>query len=406
MSPADSKPDDPEPGASKKSSAQSRSRTKSGLDPDQLAELERERDYLLRSLDDLDAELAAGDLAEVDFQALNDDYTRRLAEVARSIDQRKQAFASVDNRLSTRQRVGTVLALLVVGVLAGLLLARASGFRSPDASTTGDIRQTSSGLLAEADTLTREGRWPEAVDVYSEVLDLAPGNAEALTYRGWLTARLGDAPAGLVDISEAVVVDPEYPDARIFSVLLLNQTGDYVAAAEQLKVVDELDVPAEMMGLIEASNVRASVAAGQIQQLVEPGAPVDLSQVVGSLDDIARAGALLSQQGQVVLAQATFDAVLDADPDQVVALVGKGQLGRFPGVFAEDPEVAAAGLAALDRAVELAPDEQVIRLYRADARAVQGDLQGAQSDLASIDVSGLSADVLPLYEQLSADLTG
>ena len=65
---------------------------KPSLDPDVLAALERERDFLLRSLDDLDAERAAGDLDTSDHAALADDYTRRLAEVARSIDEERTAF--------------------------------------------------------------------------------------------------------------------------------------------------------------------------------------------------------------------------------------------------------------------------------------------------------------------------
>ena len=128
------------------------------LDPDVLAELERERDFLLRSLDDLDAEFAAGDLEASDHAGLADDYTRRLAELARGIDQENAAFRDIDTRLGTGQRVVTIVGVVLLAVLAGVLLARASGFRSPTDSVTGAIRQSSSGLLSEADTLTREGR--------------------------------------------------------------------------------------------------------------------------------------------------------------------------------------------------------------------------------------------------------
>jgi tetratricopeptide (TPR) repeat protein len=376
------------------------------LDPDALAELERERDFLLRSLDDLDAEHAAGDLGSDDYAALADDYTRRLAEVARSIDQRRAAFAKVDNSLSTRQRVLTVIGIVVFAVLAGWLLARASGFRSPDGSTTGDIRQSSTGLLAEADTLTREGQWPEAIEVYNEALQVSPGNVEALTYRGWLTARLGDNAAGLDDLAEAVAVDPTYPDARVFSAILLDDEQRFDEAADQLDALDSLDTPDEMFGLIEASNLRASVAAGQIATNFAAGEQIDLAQVTGSPDDIARAGALLSQVGDIVRSQATFDAVLAEDPDNVVALVGKGQLARDPGIFAASPEIAISSLEALDSAVELAAesDRAVIQVYRADARLTQGDPEGAKDDFDAVDREALSADLQALYDRLATSL--
>jgi len=374
------------------------------LNPDLLAELEREREFLLRSLDDLDAEHDAGDLDETDHMGLSDDYTRRLAEVSRAIDQERVAFAAVENRLSTRQRVITIAVVLVVAILAGLLLARASGFRNPNDTVSGDIRQSSAGLLAEAETLTFEGDWPEAILIYDEVLDISPANVEALTYRGWLTARLGENEAGLVDISEAVAVDPDYPDARVFSAIVLDDLQRFGEAAEQIQAFDQLDPPDEMLFLVESFNLRANVTAGQITQTFTPGEPIDLDQITGTLDDVARAGAVLSQVGEVVLAQRAFDAVLAEDPEQIIALVGKGQLARDVSLFEIEPQIAADALAALDDAVRLAPDEPVIRLYRADARVVQRNPDGARSDLQAVDRDALSPDLQALYDSLEAML--
>ena len=382
---------------------------KPSLDPDVLAALERERDFLLRSLDDLDAERAAGDLDTSDHAALADDYTRRLAEVARSIDEERTAFDQVDTKLDIRQRVFTVIGIVVLAVLAGVLLGEASGFRSPDDSVTGDIRQSSAGLLAEADTLTREQRWPEAIEVYDEVLDVAPGNVEALTYRGWLTARLGDDETALLDLREAVAVDPTYPDARVFSAIVLDNQLRFTEAAAELAAFDSLDPPEDMLMLVEQFDLRVSVAAGQINQVfspLEPGETVDLSQIDASLDVIARAGARLSQLGDIVLAQATFSAVLAEDPEQLIALVGKGQLARQAEITDLNPELASEAMQALNEAVRLATsqDEPVIRLYRADARLAQGDAEGALEDLEAVDRVVLSPDLQALYDLLTRSL--
>ncbi|HEY1732847.1 MAG TPA: hypothetical protein VGG23_00270, partial [Acidimicrobiales bacterium] len=47
--------------------------------------LEEEREFFLRSLRDLEAERAAGDIDEVDYLALRDDYTVRAAHILRQL---------------------------------------------------------------------------------------------------------------------------------------------------------------------------------------------------------------------------------------------------------------------------------------------------------------------------------
>ena len=72
--------------------APKKSRVKpAALDPDELAALEEQRDFLLRSLADLDREHDAGDLEDDDYQTLKDDYTARAADVLRAIEERRAA---------------------------------------------------------------------------------------------------------------------------------------------------------------------------------------------------------------------------------------------------------------------------------------------------------------------------
>src|SRR4029077_1457744 len=56
------------------------------FDPDALASLESERDFLLRSIADLETERDAGNLDDERYRALKDDYTARAAAVLRSIE--------------------------------------------------------------------------------------------------------------------------------------------------------------------------------------------------------------------------------------------------------------------------------------------------------------------------------
>lgn len=375
------------------------------IDADRLAELERERSFLLSSLKDLDAEYQAGDLDEGDYRSLKDDYTRRTAEVIRAIEEQRDAFQERAAVATPKlQRVLTIAGIVVVAVLAGLLLARASGFRSPSDSTTGDIRRSSAGLLAEADTLTREGRWPEAIEVYDEVLELSPANVEALTYRGWITSRLGESDEGLVDIQEAVAIDPTFPDARVFSAILLDDAQRFDEAAVALRALDELELPAQIEGLVSQSNLRGSVAAGQLVDRFQSGDDIDLNQINSPINEIAT-GALLLDELDPLLAIRVFDAVLEEQPTNVQALVGRGRrLGADPGVYAANPEIAARGLSMLDTAVDQVPGDPEVRLYRALARIVQQDRAGAQSDLDAIDRSQLDQQLLDLVTQIESGL--
>ena len=69
------------------------------LDPDALAALEQQRDFLLASLRDLDREHDAGDLDDIDHQTLRDDYTARTAEVLRAIDKTARLPADSNGRV-------------------------------------------------------------------------------------------------------------------------------------------------------------------------------------------------------------------------------------------------------------------------------------------------------------------
>ena len=73
---------------------------RSGAHLDRLAELEEERRFLLRSLDDLEREHEAGDVDDRDYETLQDGYTVRAAAVLRadrvgSFAPRPEAAASV-----------------------------------------------------------------------------------------------------------------------------------------------------------------------------------------------------------------------------------------------------------------------------------------------------------------------
>ena len=91
------------------------------LDLDALAE---ERDFLLSSLRDLDAEHDAGDIDDVDYETLRDDYTVRTAQVLRAIGRAEQPV----NRAGGRRAGGGTDRRPAQGTVAKRLRARARDF--------------------------------------------------------------------------------------------------------------------------------------------------------------------------------------------------------------------------------------------------------------------------------------
>jgi tetratricopeptide (TPR) repeat protein len=267
---------------SKSASASARRRE---LDPDALAALEEERDFLLRSLEDLEREHAAGDVDDSDFEELKDDYTARAAAAIRAIEDRTAAVKSL---LPQRNWQRTALGLVLVGALAvgaSWLVFRNAGTRAPGQGLTGDIRQDSSNLILQAQGLTGQAQaslqagdsakalkqFESAVQAYDKALEISPENVQAMTYRGWVlhTIALSSELSVAADLDrqaveyldEAVAIDPLYSDARVFRAILERNAGEFGAAKADLDAIDMNAIPMYMIQMV--NSLREDVAAGR-----------------------------------------------------------------------------------------------------------------------------------------------
>jgi tetratricopeptide (TPR) repeat protein len=241
------------------------------FDPDELAALESERDFLLRSLDDLEAERETGDLAADHYQALRDQYTARAAAVLRSIEEGVDARPAPPP-VSWRRRLLVGLGIAAFATVAAVLLAGALGQRLPGGSATGnaqsDRREALAGQvrrhpdsaaahMAYARFLLESRQAADAVAEFDIAARLDPKNAEAPAYAGWLvylaaSAQPGNAPSGdapasgdvadqltaaaLGRLDRAVAADPEYPDAHFFrGMVLLRGVNDPAGAVVEFE---------------------------------------------------------------------------------------------------------------------------------------------------------------------------
>jgi tetratricopeptide (TPR) repeat protein len=216
-----------------------------------------QREFLLRSLEDLEREHDAGDLDEADYVALKDDYTARAAALLRADQPPKP-------RGNAQRGLLALGAVLVFAVVAGVLVAQASGRRDPGDTATGSIDQSIIEKLNEAGRCFSEGDADCAIELYDEVLDEQPTNVEALTYKGWATfVLLDDTEGALPLLLEAATTDREYPDVHAFLAVLFFRNGLLRQASDELDRLDALDPPPDVLAQIAGlrEEVDAALAA-------------------------------------------------------------------------------------------------------------------------------------------------
>jgi tetratricopeptide (TPR) repeat protein len=204
------------------------------VNPDDLADLEEQRTFLVRSLDDLERELAAGDIDALDASTLRDDYTHRLAEVQRAIETGRVAIAeqAPPGRLG-RRLVGAVLVVALAGG-SGLFVANVAGSRKPGDAITGNITERNfDGLLTQAAQAAQDGRFADALENYDTVLDQDPTNVEALAEKGLLLASLAlpSKRPTLLDegeklVRQAIEVEPDEARPRFYLGLVRQLRDD------------------------------------------------------------------------------------------------------------------------------------------------------------------------------------
>ena len=258
-----------------------------------------EREFLLESLDDLEAERRDGNIDDDTYRLLHDDYTARAAAVIRSLDdgiERPGTRAPEPRAL----RLVTIGAIVVFCAVAAVLLTRAIGERAPGGTITGndglaprsvpEDREAALKAAAEADPRSYDARvayarllrdrqdFAGAIEQYTAAARLDPSQAEPLTYRGWITALvarelddestrrelLGRATA---DLDRAVTVDPDYGPVYVFKGIvlmrILDRPADAVAPLQRYLVLASPDDPMRPQVLELLAEAHAAATSRQ-----------------------------------------------------------------------------------------------------------------------------------------------
>jgi len=340
-----------------------------------------ELDFVLASLDDLDAEFAAGDLDDDDYQALKSDYTTRAARLIRAAEPAEQAAPPEPEvrRSWSRIAMWTVLVVAVAG-LAGMLIADFSGSRGTG-EVTGDIRETVRQQKFEASQLL--GTDPaRALEIYDEVLVRAPSDAEALAYRGWLTRLDGDAEAAQPFVEDAVFSDPDYPDARVFAAAIALELGDAATAAGHLAALDAGDAPPFIEQLVQAQGLRIGV----VEALLYTDDPDSYSTSGLAITDVnlAAESVLTTTPARGI---DLYNSVLAQQPENVEVLSYAGFYKALVAleVGIEAQEIMELGYENLSRALEVDPVDPQSLVFRSFVGFYVDELDQSRLDLAAYD---------------------
>lgn len=224
------------------------------------------REFLERSLADLDAELASGDLAVEDHRRLRADYEARLAalDIPRSASRTAPGQTNDPPAPRRGRTLATVTFVVVVAAAAGVLLAGAVGRRGTGDNITGiDLSPNEPAVtvttLPTALQACFDLTGTEALDCYVEYTRAHPDDAQGFLYFGLFSVNQGLQgrsqellDAGRSFLERALEIDPGQLQARANLAVVLERTGDAAAAREVLApLLGRDDLPTDVRQLVE-----------------------------------------------------------------------------------------------------------------------------------------------------------
>jgi len=200
-----------------------------------VSKLEEERDFLLRSLDDLDREYASGELTDREFGTLRGDYTRRVAAVVRSLAETEPGEVPV----AISGRFWRWFAVLVsVGVLSGFALAQFSGLRAPGETISGEVDRSPRSRLSNAEQLFFAEELEAARAAIEEILRDSPDFSSALVLSAQMHERAGDPLPAIRQLDQVLQQSPEHVDALTLRGWILVRINDQDLQEEGIRNLD------------------------------------------------------------------------------------------------------------------------------------------------------------------------
>ena len=368
---------------------------------------EKEKDFLLKSLDDLDSELAKGDLTEKDYAQLSRNYKRRLIKLT------KQETRSIkESKLQNVKKTWfTVTFLVVLALISGIAIANSSGERTGSETITGSIRKSTVTKLQEAQQLLSDSdKWDEAISIYDEVLQDQPSNAEALTYRAWLRYRTGeDSDPQIRDWREVRILNPEFADAIVFLTIALSDESRFPEALIELQELQELEITSQLRSVLDSQGLIGKVYAESKYDLLQNFEQPSLSELEMKPRIALEAANYLLQSDKAqrsVSALKLFRAILEDDPTNPEALSRQALLLAQTG----DVALYQRAVSQINFAVNQNPTNIEVLLTRAilisgtDSETACGDLETVL-EIIELETTQVPSQVSEQVDNLFSSLT-
>ena len=368
--------------------------------------VENEKHFLIKSLNDLDDELAKGDISQKDYLQLTRRYKRRLI----TLNIKKPSSSQKPKLQNATKTWLTVAFLVAVAVVSGLAIANFSGERSASETLTGSIRKSTVTKLQEAQQLLSDSKtWPQAIEIYEEVLEDQPSNVEAITYRAWLNYRQGAASEPLIEEwNEVRLLNPEFADAIVFLTIALSDEDRFSEALSQLKELKEIEVTPQLQSVLDSQGLIGKVYAEAKYDLLQESNQPRLGLLEMDIDIALKSANYLLQSDKPqrsVSVLKLFRAVLYEEPSNPEALSREALLLAQTG----DGALFEQAINQINFAVNENPNNIEALLTRAlllsgsDSQIACGDLN-LLSELLQIEGNGAATQVVEQVDNLSLTL--
>ena len=221
------------------------------MDNEQFA-LANERDFLLRSLRDLDDERDAGNIDEEQYATLHGDYTARCAAVLRSISESESGSRritrsqgdSTQDASSRRLRLVVWIGVVAFAVVTAVSLSFTMGARLPGQFVTGPAPKGVAGgaSLAALEAAVKEN--PEDIEAHRSLA------------RAYLSEqRYAD---GLKEFDEVVRIAPDDTEAHDVAVALTEHDALAAHAHDELGITPHSTAKPMQAALASALTFTAS----------------------------------------------------------------------------------------------------------------------------------------------------
>ena len=169
-------------------------------------EMEQERDFLLKSLDDLETEHDSGGIDDESYQQLHDDYTAACAATIRALRDGVDARPDPVPAPPARRRLVIISVVVVFALVAGVALAGALGARLPG--------QTASGNSQSCRTNCNRKRLGRTIKTLEAKVNASPDDYDARLALAHAYEANGDLRNALAQSDAAITIDPDRAEAH------------------------------------------------------------------------------------------------------------------------------------------------------------------------------------------------